>query len=71
MNERFELSFKNKVVRMWFILIGPTVVIQISLTLFTELPQIIPAAIPIVPLTIFFVWYYFYKREQKKKQTVI
>lgn len=66
MSERFELSFKNKIVRMWFILMIPTAIVQLFIILFTELPEIIPVAIPAIPLLIFFIWLYFYKRVQKK-----
>lgn len=67
MSSRFEMSFKNKVVRMWLILMVPSVVVQLSLTLFTEVPSIIPAAIPAVPMTLFFVWLFFYNRSEGRE----
>ncbi len=66
MNERFELSFKNKIVKMWFILMIPTAIVQLFLILFTDVAEIIPVVLPIVPLLLFFIWLYFYKRDQKK-----
>ena len=66
MNERFELSFKNKIVKMWFILMVPTAIVQLFLILFTDVAEIIPVALPVVPLLLFFIWLYFYKRNQKK-----
>lgn len=71
MNERFELSFKNKVVRMWFYLTGPTIFLQITLAFFTEVSQLILALIPVKPLTIFYAWYYLYRKNQKKEQSVV
>ncbi len=62
MNNRFELSFKNKVVRMWLIIMVPAVIVGIFIIQFTEFPGLFP----IIPWTIFFIWLYFYKRKQKK-----
>ncbi len=67
MSDRFELSFKNKVVRIWLIIMIPTVILQIFLILFTELPRVIPAGIPGLSWVSFFIWHYFYKRNQKNE----
>ena len=66
MSDRFELSFKNKVVRMWLIIMVPTVIVEIFIVLFTELRGIFP----LISWTFFFIWLYFYKRKQKKEHSV-
>jgi len=66
MNDRFELSFKNKVVRMWLIFMVPTTAVEIFLTLFTKFPRVITSGISAISLIIFFIWHYFYKRKQKQ-----
>lgn len=71
MSDRFELSFKNKVVRMWLLLMIPTVIVQIFLIQFTALPREVPAVIPAIPLTIFFIWLFLHKRKQKKEHLVV
>ena len=62
MSDRFELSFKNKEVRMWLIIMVPAVIAEIFIMQFTK----IPGLFPIISWTIFFIWRYFYKRKQKK-----
>lgn len=69
MSDRFELSFKNKVVRLWLILMVPTVIVQIYLIQFTEYPRVISGGIPAISLMIFFSWLYFLKRKQKEGQS--
>lgn len=71
MSDRFELSFKNKVVRIWLILMIPTTAIQIFLILFTEFPRVIPIIINAIFMIIFFIWLYHHKRNQKKVHSVI
>lgn len=66
MSDRIELSFKNKVVRMAFIIMVPTIIAVILLLLATEIPAAYVTSLPLVSWTIFFVWLYFYKRKQKK-----
>lgn len=65
MSDGFELSLKNKVVRMCLWIMIPATIIGISLILLTELPSIIPSLIPTVAWAIFFIWLYFYKRKQR------
>lgn len=69
MSKRFELSFKNKILKMILLIVVSTLFVQICLRLFTDLPRIIPAVIPLISLLVFFIWLYFYK--QKKKKGVI
>jgi hypothetical protein len=65
MSDRFELSFKNKVVRMWLIIMIPAVIAEILIIQFTKIP-----VFPSISWTIFFIWLYFYKRKQKKEHSV-
>ena len=65
MSDRFELSFKNKVVRMWLIIMVPAVIAEILIMQFTVIP-----VFPSISWTIFFIWLYFYKRKQKKEHSV-
>ena len=65
MSYRFELSFKNKVVRMWLIIMVPAVIAEILIMQFTVIP-----VFPSISWTIFFIWLYFYKRKQKKEHSV-
>lgn len=65
MSDRFELSFKNKVVRMWLIIMVPAVIAEILIMQFTVIP-----VFPSISWTIFFIWLYFYKRKQKKEHSI-
>lgn len=68
MSEGFELSLKNKIVRMCLWIMIPATIIGISLILFTDLPSIIPSLILTVAWVIFFIWLYFYKRKEKEQE---
>ena len=65
MSDRFELSFKNKVVRMWLIIMVPTLVAEILIMQFTKIPVFTS-----ISGAIFFIWLYFHKRKQKKEHSV-
>ncbi|MGD6968349.1 hypothetical protein ACQCVP_18110 [Rossellomorea vietnamensis] len=73
MNQRFELSFKNKEVRMWIYLAVPTFIVGAILIFYGDgyyhwIPYLLF-------LTIFYIWRFFYRRKRKnnmlhsKKQT--
>lgn len=65
MSERFELSFKNKEVRMWCYLAIPTLIIGIIIIYCGEQKyQYIPL---FVFWTIFYIWRFFYRRKQRKE----
>jgi len=66
--EGFELSFKNKVVRVYFWIIVPAAILNIFLILFTNVPSIITSLFSVVTLVGFFVWLIIYLRKQKNKQ---
>lgn len=71
MNDRFELSFKNKEVRVWMAIMVPTVIAEILLILFSETPNgYITGCLPLISWTLFYIWRYFYKKKQKKVQSV-
>ncbi len=65
MSDRLELSFKNKVVRMWLIIMIPAVIAEILIMQFTKIP-----VFTTIPWIIFFIWLYFYKRKQKKEHSI-
>jgi len=65
MSDRFELSFKNKVVRMWLIIMVPTLAAELLILKFTQIPFF---SLP--SWTIFFIWHYFYRKKQKKEHSV-
>ena len=71
MNDRFELSFKNKEVRVWLVIMVPTVIAGVLLILFSETPtSYVTSLLPLISWTLFFIWRYFYKKKQKKVQSV-
>lgn len=65
MSNRFELSFKNKVVRMWLIIMIPALIVEILIIQFTKIP-----VFTAIPWVIFFIWLYFYKRKQRRENAV-
>lgn len=66
MSDQFELSFKNKVVKMWLIIMVPTIIAEILIMQFTGLTFLLS----VISWMIFFMWHYFYKRKQKKEHSV-
>lgn len=70
MSEGFELSFKNKQVRMAFIIMVPTFVAVIFLALMTEIPMIYIEFLPILSWAVFFIWRYLYKKKQRKQESL-
>ena len=65
MSKRFELSFKNKEVRMWVYLAVPTLIIGIIIIYYGEQNYYY------IPLflfwIIFYIWRFSYRRKQKKE----
>lgn len=71
MTDRFDLSFRNKEVRVWLFIMVPTVIVEILFILFSETPNgYITGFIPLISWTIFFIWRYFYKKKLKKVQSI-
>ena len=68
MSERFELSFKNKEVRMWFYLAVPAFIIEIIFIFYGEQKyQYIPLLVLVITWTIFYIWRFFTVRNRRKK----
>lgn len=66
MSERFELSFKNKEVRIWLYLMIPIIVIGSVIIFYGEQEyQYFRLLILAIALLIFYTWRYFYRRRQK------
>ncbi len=69
MSERFELSFKNKEVRMWFYFAVPTFVIGSIFIFFIEQKyQYIPLFVLVIAWTSFFLWRFFYRKKNRGKE---
>ena len=47
MNDRFDLSFKNKEVRVWIYINVPFITVLVFLMLFTEIPIILQVQFPL------------------------
>lgn len=62
MNERFELNFKNKEVRVWLYLFIVTVIISVFVGSYSGMQYVI------IPSVLFFIsyrsWRFFYRRHQ-------
>ena len=66
MSERFELSFKNKEVRMWFYLMVPTFIIGSIFIFYGEQKyQYIPLLVLVIVWTVFYLWRYFYRKKMR------
>jgi uncharacterized membrane protein YfcA len=66
MSERFELSFKNKEVRIWLYLMIPTIAIGSVIIFYSEQEyQYFRLLTLVIALLIFYTWRYFYRRRQK------
>jgi len=64
--ERFEMSFKNKRVRIWFSVILPISVLAILLYILlpSEL-QIVPTLLLMATLVIYYAWVFISQRKNK------
>ncbi len=61
--EEFELSFKNKYVRMFFIWVLPIIILSVILIILFPIEyQWIPSFLPIIAYIIFYGWIKFDKR---------
>ncbi|WP_342542384.1 hypothetical protein MHH33_16515 [Paenisporosarcina sp. FSL H8-0542] len=68
MSERFELSFKNKEVRMWFYLMGPTVIVGGLILLYGKHKyQYVQFSMLVIAVITFYLWRFLYRRKQKKE----
>lgn len=65
MSERFELSFKNKEVRMWCYLAIPTFIIIILMVNYSDTNY--QFVVLLAFWVIFYTWRYFYRKKNKDK----
>ncbi|WP_342600937.1 hypothetical protein MHB48_07945 [Psychrobacillus sp. FSL H8-0483] len=67
-SERFELSFKNKEVKMGFYLAVPTFIIGSIIIFYGEQKyQYVRLLVLVIAWTIFYIWRFFHRRKQKKE----
>lgn len=66
MTERFDLSFKNKEVRMWLYIMVPTFIIGSLLLIFGDnKDQYIRFSVLVIAIIVFYIWRFVYRRKQK------
>ncbi len=67
MAERVDMSFKNKEVKMWFLIMVPVFVIG-SITMLTEEPasRYLPFLILIAGWIIYYTWRFQYRKKKKE-----
>ena len=66
MNERFDLSFKHKEVRMWLYIMVPTFIIGSLLLIFGDYKdQYIRFSVLVIAIIVFYIWRFVYRRKQK------
>lgn len=64
--ERFEMSFKNKRVRIWFSVILPISILAILLYIFLPVElQIVPTLLLMATLVIYYAWVFMSQRKNK------
>lgn len=69
MDDRFEVSFRNPIVRMWFYVMLPTIIA--SIILFIILPSeyhLVVRMAGTLILAIFTIWAFIYNRKSKEKK---
>lgn len=67
MAERVDMSFKNKEVKMWFVIMVPVFIIG-SIALLTSEPasRYLPFLILMAGLSTYYIWRYRYRKKQKE-----
>ncbi|MFD1205377.1 MULTISPECIES: hypothetical protein [Sporosarcina] len=67
MDDRFELSFKNKEVRMWVAIMVPTFLAGVFFLIFANRQHLYMANLfPLLGWISFRVWQFVYRRKQKR-----
>ena len=67
MSERFELSFKNKEVRVYFYMAIPVLIAATILIFFVDQPNgYIPFITLIIFWTSYYTWRFFYRKKKRK-----
>ncbi|PIC67606.1 hypothetical protein CSV71_10545 [Sporosarcina sp. P21c] len=59
------IKINAKFLSVLFLIVGSTLLVQVSLRSFTNLPRMVPAVIPAIIWTILIMWFYFYKWKKK------
>lgn len=70
MSDRFELSFRNKEVRIWLAIMIPATIAAVVMIIFTETTTLYSTAILTVAWLIFLGWRYFYRRRQRRETSI-
>lgn len=67
MAERVEMSFKNKEMKMWFLIMGPALIIG-SILMFSSISsnRYLPFSILLVGYAIYYPWRYLYRKKKKE-----
>ncbi|PKH11182.1 hypothetical protein [Planomicrobium sp. MB-3u-38] len=70
MAERVDMSFKNKEVKMWFMIMVPVFILG-SIALFTNEPtsRYLPFLIMMIGLAIYYSWRFSYRKKKKESDT--
>ncbi|WP_372868839.1 hypothetical protein [Planomicrobium okeanokoites] len=70
MAERVEMSFKNKEVKMWFMIMAPFVIVGV-IALITSPPssRYIPFLILMIGYAIYYTWRFRYRKKKKESDT--
>lgn len=64
--ERFEVSFKNKAVRVWFYTVFPAIIITIALFIILPYEQNRYASLGLSAVTtLYFIWFAFYSKKNR------
>ncbi len=67
MSERLELSFKNKEVRIWFVMMMPAVIVGALIMFFVGIRyQYVAVLLILMAWVIFYIWRYFYRKKQRE-----
>ena len=67
MAERFEMSFRNKELKMWFLIMGPAFIIG-TIALVTSDPSTrwLPFLILMIGYAIYYPWRWHYRKKQEE-----
>jgi hypothetical protein len=64
--DKSDFSFKNKYVKLWFILVLPLLILSVILTLLLPINyHWIPSYLPVITIIFFFSWYQLDKKKNK------
>ncbi|MBG9755062.1 hypothetical protein ACNA06_21985 [Lysinibacillus sp. RSDA_15] len=65
--DRFELTFKNKAVRIWFYTVFPAIILAIIsiIILPNEQHKYVSLGLSLMPI-LYFIWFIFYTKKKRK-----